>query len=160
MEFVAKMSWKRIADCLADCLATKFQIPRMIVYYILNSLWIRIKVRVERKLATQVIMYKRNEKSIRTLVRDSYLKEEESEIVRDESHKEEELFMTWKEECFKRNIGESQLIPMLSFTSKDLETPFPNNQKSILSPSLSQTSFFIESSYSSSAYSDFICLTP
>lgn len=80
MEFVAKMSWKRIADCLADCLATKFQIPRMIVYYILNSLWIRIKVRVERKLATQVIMHKRNEKSIRTLVRDSYLKEEESEI--------------------------------------------------------------------------------
>lgn len=94
------------------------------------------------------------------MVRDSHLKEEKSDIVRDVSHKEGKLFMTWKEECFKISIGESQLIPMLSFTSKDLETLFPTNQKSVLSSSLSQTLFLIESSYSSSAYSDFTCLTP
>lgn len=52
------------------------------------------------------------------MVRDSYLKGEESDTVRDISHNGAKLFMKWEGECFRSSTGESQPIPTLAFTSK------------------------------------------
>lgn len=79
----------------------------------------RIKFSAMRKSAIQVILCKRHEKEpSRAWLRDSYLKGEESDTVRDVSHSGAKLFMKWEGECFRSSTGESQPIPTLAFTSK------------------------------------------